>query len=242
MSDKPNIFTLSINRGIPKIMMLLVSLGAAEKGFCDESSVVAWGRDVQSPCVETCCKEPLSKWYGGIYGGYGVISGMYKNDGRMAQTRLVLGYNLASFWEHWTLGLELGVQSGAEMRVSGSSALISTAGGLHPQVTLKPFLDLLLAVRWDMGKDFSLFAKGGIAYRELHFKDRNSSKDSIQKVNGEFQAGIGYEISSHARLVAFYQGIYSENHVGLSLSSSGNVRMAHIPTQQAGFLGIEYTF
>ncbi len=42
-------------------------------------------------------------------------------------------------------------------------------------------------------------------------------------------------------MTGFYQGIYSGSNAGVGLDSAGNVTISRIPTQQAGFIGFEYT-
>lgn len=185
--------------------------------------------------------ETLSCVYVGGYGGYGSVNGMYRHDGEASQYRLAMGVD-ALRYEWFTGGVEGGVQSGNSMHVHASQTLVNRAGGLVPVVVLKPFLDLLLTTRWYFLNDWCLILKGGIAYRQLQFTDRDSSKDYLRKINGELQVGAGYQLTKHTRIVAYYQGIFSESKVGLTLSSENNVHMHHIPTQQSGLLGAEYTF
>jgi hypothetical protein len=84
--------------------------------------------------------------------------------------------------------------------------------------------------------------KAGIAYRQLQLEDRTSPSDSLQQVNGELQVGLGYKLTDHATLTAFYQGIYAGGNAGVSTDATGdNTYISRIPTQQAGFLGIEYS-
>jgi hypothetical protein len=90
---------------------------------------------------------------------------------------------------------------------------------------------------------YPLFAivKGGIAYRQMQLNDRTSSADNLKKVNSELQAGLGFSVTDNILLTAFYQGIYSSNNAGVDLNSAGDTTISRIPTQQAGFLGIEYS-
>ena len=184
-----------------------------------------------------------SRLYLGAYGGYGTVDGAYGQDGQFTQGRLALGlraidYNIASF------GVETGVQLGNDMRLSASSTLIDASGGLPIQATLKQFIDLLLTVKFQLLPNYPLVAilKGGIAYRQLQLDDRTSSQDSLRKVNGEFQAGLGYKLTEYVMLTALYQGIYSNNNAGISIDATGdNIYISRIPTQQAGFLGLEFT-
>ena len=142
------------------------------------------------------------------------------------------------------LGAELGVQSGNTMRLNASQDIIDAAGELPIQSTLKPFVDALITVQYQFHPSRPLFAilKGGIAYRQLQLNDRSSSQDSLSKVNGEFQAGLGFGVTENIRITALYQGIYSTSNPGIALNSVSDVTISHIPTQQAGLLGVEYCF
>lgn len=197
--------------------------------------------DITDPTQDPSISEKTSRLYVGGYGSYGYIDGMYEKDGQYAQFRFSLGVDAIRL-KIFNLGFEAGIQSGNTMRVNMNSALEAAAGGLPPEAVLQPFLDLLLTLRWDLTHNFLFLLKGGAAYRELHFINYTSSKDSLRRVNGELQAGFGYQLTKHARLVALYQGIYSNNSPKLTLSDNSDVYMHHIPTQQAGLLGIEYSF
>jgi hypothetical protein len=183
------------------------------------------------------------QFYVGAYGGYGVVDGAYHEDGNVAQARLTLGTRVKEY-NSLLLGAELGVQSGNTMRLDASQSLIDAAGGLPIQATLKPLIDALVTIQYQFNTSLPLFLnlKGGIAYRQLLLNDRNSPEDSLNKVNGEFQAGLGIGITKNVRITALYQGIYSGNNAGVSLSTDHDVMISKIPTQQAGFLGVEYSF
>jgi hypothetical protein len=183
-----------------------------------------------------------SRLYMGAYGGYGNVSGAYHNDGQVAQGRLTLGLHAAEY-NNILFGIEAGVQSGNTMRLSASPAVITASGGLPIQSTLKPLLDLLMTFKARLTPRYPLFGivKGGIAYRQLQLNDRTSTADNLKEVNGELQAGLGFSITDHISLIAVYQGIYSDNNADVSINSADNTTINHIPTQQAGFLGIEYS-
>jgi len=183
-------------------------------------------------------------FYVGGYGGYGTVSGGYNNDGNFAQGRFTLGVH-AKQYKQWMLGGEIGVQSGNTMRLAANSNVVNPALDLPPQATLKPLVDLLFTVKGQIQPDKPLFylLKGGIAYRQLQLNDRTSTLgDSLSNVTGELQAGLGIHITEHVLANAFYQGIYSNSNTGVYLDSAGNTPISHIPTQQAGFLGVEYSF
>lgn len=185
----------------------------------------------------------VSPFYVGTYGGYGVVDGGYSQDGNVAFGRLALGMHGKDFYR-WQIGGEVGVQSGNYMRLAASQAVIGGGGGLVPQANLKPLLDLLVTVKGGVGFNtpYYYLLKGGIAYRQLSLTDRNSSQDTLNKVSGEFQGGLGVNLTEHVMLNAFYQGIYSSSNAGVALNSVFDTTIANIPTQQAGFLGIEYSF
>jgi hypothetical protein len=155
----------------------------------------------------------------GAYGGYGAVNGAYKQDGQFAQTRLALGLRAAEY-HVLTLGVEAGVQSGNSMRLTASDAFITATGGLPIQSTLKPLIDLLVTVKGQLLPNNPLFGilKGGVAYRQLTLENRTSARDGLRQVNGELQAGLAYNITSHATITAFYQGIYSGANAGLAIN------------------------
>jgi len=186
---------------------------------------------------------PSPMFYVGAFGGYGTVDGAYHQDGNVTQGRLTLGLH-AKNYNKLTLGAELGVQSGNTMRLNESQDIINATGGLPAQSTLKPFVDALITVQYKFHPNRPLFAvlKGGIAYRQLQLEDRTSSQDSLNKVNGEFQAGLGVNVTENVRITALYQGIYSTSNTGIGLNSVGDVTLSQIPTQQAGLFGVEYCF
>lgn len=185
----------------------------------------------------------LSSLYIGAFGGYGVINGAYKQDGNFAQGMLTLGFRAVEF-RHFIFGIEGALQSGNTLRLYASPALIEAGGGLPIQANLKPILDFLITVKRPLPtyQPVSLILKGGIAYRQLQFADRTSTQDTLNRVNGEFQGGLSYQITDHAMLTAFYQGIYSTGNAEININNARDTLMSSIPTQQAGLLGMEYSF
>nr|AGC71856.1 hypothetical protein [uncultured bacterium A1Q1_fos_2140] len=188
--------------------------------------------------------KPHPILYVGGYGGYGTVSGGYKNDGNVAQERFTLGVHIKQY-RQWMLGSEVGIQSGNTMRLATSSSVLDPATDLIPQAILKPLVDFLFTVKGQIQPDKPLYyiLKGGIAYRQLQLEDRTSTYgDGLSNLAGEFQAGVGMNITEHVQINVFYQGIYSSKNAGVYLDSAGNTPVSHIPTQQAGFLGVEYSF
>jgi hypothetical protein len=190
-------------------------------------------------------EKPSSQFSVGAFGGYGAINGAYGQDGNFSQARLSGDYmfHLERFQNVW-LGAELGVQSGNTMRLKASQNIMNSTGGLPVQSVLKPFVDLLVSTKISLSdtSPFSLILKGGIAYRQLQLQDRTSISDTLGKVNGEFQAGLGYNLTEHVAVNLTYQGIYNTNNAKVSINNAGDIAIAQIPTQQAGFLGVVYSF
>lgn len=183
----------------------------------------------------------LPSFYLGAYQGYGTVNNMLHNDGQGAIGRLVFGVDVYT-WNLVTLSLELGLQNGITMRHAPAYHDPDADVDLPIQTTLNPVDDLLLSVRFPVGcQGFSGILKGGIAYRQLRFNE-GDYVNSLNQISGEFQAGVGYDLTSHVRAVVYYQGIYANGSVSYNQNSTGYVHVSNIPTQQAGFLGFEFTF
>jgi hypothetical protein len=184
-------------------------------------------------------KKETSYLYVSAYGGYGVEQGMYGIDGQTGLGRFGIGVD-AYQWKWVDIGFEAAVQSGNSARINiENSTDLANTGGLLPQTNLKAFPDLLFAMRLHYCNSFFLILKAGVAYQPMIFMDRTSSKDAVRKFNGEFQAGIGYNISEKVRLIGLYQGIYSG--VELKITADQQVLLQNTPTQQNGLIGIDYS-
>lgn len=183
------------------------------------------------------------QFYMGAHGGYGAMDGGYERDGYSALGRLSFGVH-AKEYKQWLLGAELGVQSGNDLRLKVNSSVIDASGGLPVQATSKPFVDLLATIKMqiEQNKPLFLLVKGGVAFRQFQLEDRTSSSDSLTKANGEFQGGLGLQMTEHVSLLVMYQGIYENNTAGVKLNSVNDTTISHIPTQQAGLFGVEYSF
>jgi hypothetical protein len=182
-----------------------------------------------------------SIFYGGAYGGYGHIADAYQQDGNTAQARAMLGMKILRK-NSVQLGFEAGIQSGNNMRLNLTPEMIND-NLLPAQANLKPMLDFLLSLQGKFSQEnaLSYFIKAGGAYRELTLTNYSSNHDSIKKMDPEIQLGFGYDLNKQVTVVTYYQGIYGHNS-NLQLDNSNNITIAHIPTQQAGFLGVEYHF
>lgn len=179
----------------------------------------------------------------GISGGYGHINGAYKQDGNTGLARVFLGLQLHQF-NTFSLGIETGIQSGNSMRLYTNPVIIEEAGGLPVQASLKPIIDALITVkgRFNTILPLGYRLKGGLAYRQLQFENRNSARDTLNKFNAELQAGLGYSLTPNLALTAMYQGIYAPGSAQIQPDAIGDLLLSHIPGQQAGLLGVEYSF
>ena len=177
----------------------------------------------------------------GMHEGYSFMQGAYQHDGQTPFHRIDLGAKVTAFHQV-DIAAELGVQSGNDLRLSASSALINAAGGLPLQATLKPTLDALVGLSAKISLNLPIYGvlKGGVAYRQLSLQSRTSQRDSIRKIDGEVQAGLAIHISKHAIFSMLYQGIYGGNDSGARLSSTNDVTLKHIPTQNALMAGLTY--
>jgi hypothetical protein len=196
----------------------------------------------KKPLAAPLCLASPSKMFVGAYGGYGVLSGAYKNDGVSAFGRLAFGVD-AGIWKRCGFGFEVAFQSGNTIRLETSDTLIAAAGGLPIQASLKPFIDFLASGKCRLIDSYPLyiFLKGGFAFRQLQLEERTSSRDQLNRVNGEIQAGFNYQLTSHGRISVSYQAIISSGSSGIKLSSSNDILLNHIPTQQGALFGVEYS-
>lgn len=106
-------------------------------------------------------------WYNSFYDGGGDAQAAI-GDGQTALGRFAIAKNLGIF-KTVRLGVEMGVQNGDTARLNLSQSAIDALGGLIPQVTIKPMLDLLATASWQPVENSPLFVviKPGIAYRRL---------------------------------------------------------------------------
>lgn len=179
-------------------------------------------------------------YYGLISGGYGNFEGVLTNDGQTGLLRLALGtqFDISCFT---LLGAEIGVQTGARMRINTNNAIIAI-GSAPVFLTLKPPIDVLLTVSSRLGATvLAVHAKAGAAYNQGMIDSMTIPNKS--QVVPELQLGLSYEFSRHISLVAYYQCFFgntpSLTHIDIN---SGTASLNHLPTMQAGFVGIKKSF
>lgn len=170
--------------------------------------------------------------------GYTVFDGVYSGDANTAVGRLAIGRSIFAS-NSLTWGLELGVQSGNNMRYIPSEAAIEALGGLPIQSTIKPILDVLVTLTTSSFETIPVFAqlKGGVAYRHWQFNDRTSINDETQ-IAGEVQIGFGHAITQSANLSLSYQGIFGA-HPNFTYNKAAEFgHVSYIPIQQGLLLGL----
>lgn len=177
-----------------------------------------------------------TNWSYGGAGGLVFYDDMIENDGQTIVGRLFLARQIAQK-NALNLGIEFGVQTGNDGRLSMNAAQNFDLGNVAVQTFIKPMADILLTAEKPLSQfsgDMRVFTKAGIAYRQMHF-DRDTI-NSLRKINPELQLGVSKNISADVMLNIAYQGIYSGN-IDLSTNNPTNVQGAgtgnvkNIPTQ-----------
>jgi len=179
----------------------------------------------------------------GVHEGYSFMQGAVQQDGQTPFQRIDLGVKVNDFHQV-AFGVEMGVQTGNNLRLTASSAVVTAAGGLPLQATLMPTVDALVSLSAKLSPEFPVYGvlKGGIAYRQLSLQNRTSHRDSVRKVDGELQAGFAVNMSKHATFSMLYQGIYGGSDAGAALSSTNDVTLKRVPTHHGVMAGLAYKF
>ena len=188
-------------------------------------------------------------WYNNLYQG-GVGSDPFAQnaigDGQTALGRFAIARDLGTlhFGAFKTVrwGAEIGVQNGNTARLNIPQIQIDALGGLLPQVTIKPMLDLLATAAWQPVERMPVFGiiKPGIAYRRLQVNDRVTFND-LSQVSFELQAGLGAHIADRALLSLNYQGVFSGSTRYTLNTSTFTGNISNIPTQNGLLLSLAYT-
>jgi hypothetical protein len=182
-------------------------------------------------------------WYDNFYKGGATADPSAQaaiGDGQTALGRFAIARDLGSL-KTVRLGIEIGVQSGNTARLNIPQSIIDDLGGLLPQVTIKPMLDLLATASWQPMGNIPVFVliKPGIAYRRLQVNDRVTFND-LSEVAFELQAGLGMHISDRASLSLIYQGIFSSNTTYTINTTTFTGHISNIPRQNGLLLSLSY--
>ena len=179
-------------------------------------------------------------WHLSLSMGHTKFHDVYDKDGNSIAGRIAFGLKPIRLGPI-KAGLETGVQNGNRMMLDLPQSTLDRMGKTDIKSTVKLMIDLLAIVDISLSHLFSTFVKGGIVYRSWHF-DR-TTVPSISRLNGELQAGLSAKISRSAKIVAYYQGIFSGN-TGFKFNETEEVdyntaTVNNIPSQHGAFLGVE---
>lgn len=168
--------------------------------------------------------------------GHGEYQKMFPKDKQSTLARLAMDNELLLTGD-FALGLEFGIQSGAQMHLDIPYETLAVLEWLPVQTTLGPMLDLLFTAKSDplFGSSFFALLKGGIAYRYLQV-ERKPIKE-LSQLAGEFQAGFGYPITALANLNLLYQGVYGNDPFVKVYSATKTASISNIPILHAVLLG-----
>ena len=183
-------------------------------------------------------------WYDNLYNGGANADPSAQSaigDGQTALGRFAIARDFGAF-KTVRFGAEIGVQSGNTARLSIPQIDIDDFGGLLPQVTIKPMLDLLATASWQPVATVPVFGiiKPGIAYRRMQTNDRVTFND-LSEVAFELQAGLGMHISDRATLSLNYQGVFSGNTTYTLNTTTFTGHISNIPAQNGLLLSLSYT-
>lgn len=183
-------------------------------------------------------------WYNDFYnGGPGSdpLAQAAIGDGQTALGRFAIARDFGVV-KTVHLGAEIGVQNGNTARLAIPQETIDAFGGILPQVTIKPMLDLLATATWQPIERLGVIGiiKPGIAYRRMQVNDRVTFND-LSEVAFELQAGLGMHLSEKALVSLNYQGIFSGNTTYTLNTITNTGHISNIPTQNGLLLSLSYT-
>ncbi|MCX7116323.1 MAG: hypothetical protein NTW94_00105 [Legionellales bacterium] len=183
-------------------------------------------------------------WYDNLYSGGATADPSAQaaiGDGQTALGRFAIARDFGAF-KTVRFGVEVGVQNGNTARLNIPQLTIDDLGGLLPQVTVKPMLDLLATASWQPVESIPVFGliKPGIAYRRMQVNDRVTFND-LSEVAFELQAGLGVHISDRASLSLNYQGIFGGNTTYTLNTTAFTGHISNIPMQNGLLLSLSYT-
>lgn len=162
-------------------------------------------------------------------------------DGQTALIRFAIAKELGAV-KNVRFGVEVGGQNGNTARLAIPQATLDLIGELHPQVTIKPMLDLLATATWQPVESYPVLAivKPGIAYRRLQVNDRVTFND-LSEVAFELQAGLGIRISDRSILSLNYQGVFAGKTSYVVNTTTYTGTISNIPMQNGVLLSLSYT-
>jgi hypothetical protein len=171
--------------------------------------------------------------------GYGHYNNATRNNGSGAVARISLDAGAQFTQNYITTGLELGIQNGNSMELKTSTANYNNLAQTKITMNIKPTVDALAFLLIHIGSSKAVVGlKSGIAYRKMTFN--RDTINSLDKINAELQAQIGYQITERTTFDINYEIIFGKNPsmTTTAVNTQTNTGTVYgIPTQQAGMLG-----
>jgi opacity protein-like surface antigen len=181
-------------------------------------------------------------WYNAGYSGDSSPDAFAQSaigDGQTPVGRFAIGRKLFNLY-NLPIGLEVGFQTGNMQRARISQTVLNTIGGLHPQLDIKPLLDVLATLDWQPLASRPVFipVKLGIAYRRLQINDRVTFND-LSQVAFEVQSGLGLWVNDRTEISVTYQGIFNGS-TRYIINTDGTGHISNIPRQNGVLLNATY--
>jgi hypothetical protein len=185
----------------------------------------------------TCNVSALMVSGGGAYTRY---NNGISTDNTSFTKRLSISEPALVSYKKWSLGVEFGIQDGHTQRLSMSSTNYANLGSVAVQTTFKPFVDALIEINHKFGKEENaiLFAKGGVAYRQLYF-DRDTL-NVLHKYNPELQVGMRVKVKEKISIGIGYQGIFGGKATLTTNAVNGTGYFNKLPSQHGALLTVNW--
>lgn len=169
--------------------------------------------------------------------GYGKYQNMIASDGKTVLSRIGFGKEFFSY-KIFHMGMEVGVQTGDNARLSIPESTQILLGGLPVDTVIKPMLDMLIKGKLSLPKYTSIYSqvKAGVIWRQWQFT--RSSVNDLSKIDPELQVGIGWDINRIASLSLSYQHIFGGHPNFQVLSNDCEARVSAIPNENSVILGL----
>lgn len=169
--------------------------------------------------------------------GYGKYQNMISSDGKTVLSRIGFGKEFFRY-KSFHAGMEMGVQTGDNARLSIPESTQLLLGGLPVDTVIKPMLDILVRGKLSFPKYTSFYSqvKAGAIWRQWQFT--RSSVNDLSKINPELQIGVGWDINRIASLSLSYQHVFGGHPNFEVVSDDCQAHVSAIPSENSIILGL----
>jgi len=177
--------------------------------------------------------------YLGFSGGYGKAQQAFENTGTSSLLRIAFG-SLWSLNTQTLIGGELGFQTGNQMRLSEETLTKNngTVNAVPIYLNTKTPIDFLFVTKRFCSKRFFLEGKAGASL--ISSEMTNADIKTNNAWLPEVQAGLGFNLSDHSRLLVGYQQYFGKPIKITELNpDEGTLQASGIPTWQAFLFTVE---